>query len=239
MADAGADRPGPLLLQGGAEMQPGCRETDSAFLALADDGPLVVLLGAASPGADHDRSSDRALRYYEQLVPGREVVVAPHPEDDLERCVSVVRRAAVVVMPGGSPSRLLAGLRADGSRLGDLLTERRRAGLALSGSSAGAMVMCARTALPDRRSGAGPAVVDGLALVPGLALVHDSGRGDGGWRDPVDPLGIRWGLPEQGGLLVVADSVRAVGRGPVRLLRPGGVGALSSDAVPLADLLRG
>ena len=79
---AETDRPtgaGALLLLGGAEMQPGGRDTDLAFLALAGDGPLVVLLGAATPGSDHERSSRRARRYHEELGTGRDVVGGAAP----------------------------------------------------------------------------------------------------------------------------------------------------------------
>lgn len=232
-------RPGPLLLQGGAEMQPGCRDMDLAFLELAPPGELVVVLGAASPGADHDRSSARALRYHEALGTGRVVTVAPHPEDNVAGCEEAVRRAAVVVLPGGSPSRLRRGMSLDGGRLGRALVERHRTGTAVSGSSAGAMVLCARTALPDAGGGPGGglAVQDGLGLVPGLALVHDSGRGTGGWRDPVDPDGPRWALPEQTGVLLHEGGVRTVGAGGVRLLRGDRSLPVPRDAQPLDGVL--
>lgn len=240
--DTGGPTGGPLLLQGGAEMRPGSRDMDLAFFGLAGEGPLVVLLGAATPGADHARSARRALRYHEDLGTGRDVSVAPHPEDDLDGCLAAVSDAAVVVLPGGSPVRLLDGLRLAGGRLGDLLVSRHRTGAALSGSSAGAMVLCARAAQPDRRprdGGAGLVVEDGLGLVPGLAVVHDDGSGDGRWRDPADPAGVRWGLPEQGGLLVHEGTARAVGPTRVRMWRRGGETGVPTDPVPLDRLLAG
>jgi hypothetical protein len=212
--------PGPLLLQGGGEMQPPCRDMDAELLEGVDEhGVVVVLLGAASPGDDFSRTAERAWTYYEPLVGLRQIDVAPHPEDDLDACVRAVAAASLLVVPGGSPSRLLRALTADGGRLGGMVTGLHRDGVPVSGSSAGAMVLCARTVLPDRRGGGSPAVVDGLGLVPGLALVHDDGAGDRGWRDPADPDGLRWGLPEHGGVLVHDGAARAVGRGRVRLLR--------------------
>lgn len=211
--------PGPLLLQGGGEMQPACREMDAELIEGVDEhGVVVVLLGAASPGADHARTAERARTYYESLAGLRQVCVAPHPEDDLDACVLAVAAASLLVIPGGSPSRLLRALRADGGRLGDMVSGLHRDGVPVSGSSAGAMVLCARTVLPDRRAAGSPVVTDGLGLVPGLALVHDDGVGDRGWRDPTDPDGLRWGLPEHGGVLVRDGAARAVGRGQVRLL---------------------
>lgn len=226
---------GPLLLQGGAEMQPPCRDMDAELLDLAPEGDVVVVLGAATPGSDHDRAAARSRRYYDPLT-SRVVVVAPHPQVDLDGCVAVVAAAGVVVLPGGSPSRLHEGLDAEDGRLGGLLLQLHQDGVALSGSSAGAMVLCARTVLPERRRVAGPDVVDGLGLLPGLAMVHDDGGGSG-WSDPDDPDGPRWGLPEAGGVLLVDDALRAVGQGSPRLLLDGAEQALARSPRPLVTLL--
>ena len=220
-------------------MQPGCQEMDLTFLGLAPEGPLVLLLGAATPGPDHSRTRKRARRYYDGLATGRAVSVAPHPEDDLDASVAAVSSASVVVLPGGSPSRLLDGLRLQGGRLADALVEAHRRGAGLSGSSAGAMVLCARAALPDRRGPGDPVVQDGLALVPGLALVHDRGSGQGGWSDPDDPDGLRWGLPEQGGVLVHGGVLQAVGAGPVRVLHRGRAGVVPVVPTTLDAVLPG
>lgn len=225
---------GPVLLQGGAEMRPACIGMDLELISLAPAGDLVVVLGAATPGGDHDRSAQRALTYYRKLVDDRTVTVAPHPQVDLDGCETVVRAAAVVVLPGGSPSRLLAGLHGDGSRLAHLLLQLHRDGAALSGASAGAMVLHERLVRPDAPGGAD--VVDGLGLVPGLAMVHDSG-GDRDWRDPRDPDGPRWGLPEAGGVLIHDEMIRAVGRGRPRLVSHGRDITLDRLPVPWRDLL--
>jgi len=225
---------GAVLLQGGAEMRPACREMDLELVGLAPPGPVVVLLGAATPGSDFRRSVDRAIRYHVDLLPGRDVRAAPHPQDDLDGCVEAVSQAAVVVLPGGSPSRLHDGLVRDGGRLGAALLRLHRAGAALSGSSAGAMVLCARTLLPDSEE---RRVVSGLDLLPGLAMVHDHG-GDRGWHDPDDVDGVRWGLPEAGGLLLERGLLRGVGEGSARLLRDGASTPLPRTATPLGQVLR-
>ncbi|WP_380168087.1 hypothetical protein [Jannaschia sp. R86511] len=226
---------GAVLLQGGAEMQPACRAMDADLLDRAPAGDVVVVLGAPTPGADHDRAARRAGSYYGALT-ARRVVVTAHPQQDLAACVAALADAGAVVLPGGSPDRLHAGLDEDDARLGGELLRLHQEGVALSGASAGAMVLCARTVLPGRRGPAGPAVVDGLGLLPGLALVHDDG-GDARWADPGDPDGPRWGLPEAGGVLLVDGTVRAVGRGRTRLLLDGAQQHLGPTPRPLADLL--
>jgi cyanophycinase-like exopeptidase len=219
-------------------MQPACRDMDRTALRLAPPGDVVVLLGAAAPGVDHERAASRARRYYGDLD-GRRVRVAPHPGTDLEGALAALAGAGVVVLPGGSPSRLLAVLRAGPDRLAAALVAAHRAGVALSGASAGAMVLCARTVLPDRGSGDGPVVADGLGLLPGLALVHDDGRERRGWQDPDAPDGVRWGLPEAGGLLLHEGTVRAVGKGTPRLVHAGRSTAVPREPVAVRDLLPG
>ena len=230
---------GPVLLQGGAEMQPACRDMDSALLDLVDDlGIVVVLLGAAGPGDDYARTAARAWDYYEPLVGDRTLHVAPHPEDDLDSCVLAVSAASLLVIPGGSPARLLQGLRAGRGRLADTITRMNEAGVAVSGASAGAMVLCERTVLPEHRGAGSLVVADGLGLVPGLALAHDDGVGDRGWQDPDRPDGLRWGLPEAGGVLLHGGRVRAVGRGQVRVLAGDRRAVVGARPVRLEDLLR-
>ena len=223
-----------MLLQGGAEMRPACREMDLELVALAPPGPVVVLLGAATPGSDFRRSVDRALRYHVDLLPGRDVRAAPHPQEDLDGCVETVSQAAVLVLRGGSPSRLQDGLTRDGGRLGALLLRLHAAGVPSVVIAPIGFISCARTLLPDSRD---RRLVAGLGLLPGLAMVHDDG-GDRGWRDPDDVDGVRWGLPEAGGVLLDRGRLRGVGSGSARLLRDGGSTPLPRTATPLGQVLR-
>lgn len=219
-----------VLLQGGAEMQEPCRGMDEAFLHAAPDGPLVVLLGAATPGGDHDRAAARARRYYGYWE--RDVLVTPHPEVDADRAAGELADAAVVVMPGGSPARLLDALLHDDGRLARVLRERLEAGASVSGSSAGAMVLAERTARPGGRRSFG----DGLGWLPGMVLPHYDGA-RGAWADPDRPDGPRWGLPEHGGIVLREEHVVAVGEGQVQLLRGERVTELEGRARPLTELL--
>jgi hypothetical protein len=117
------------------------------------------------------------------------------------------RGGDLLVLPGGSPSRLLDALAPHRDALAAALAR----GVAVSGASAGAMVLCRWTVLPEGR----PRVVEALGLVPvDLALVHYSGGS--GWLDrargllPPDPVVL--GLPERSGAVLRADgSVEAAG----------------------------
>ncbi len=221
--------PGLLLLQGGAEFGPGCREMDAAVLSLAPPGPVVVVLGAAAPGRDHAAAAGRAETYYRHWQ--RPVRVTPHPQVDPHAAADAVAEAAVIVLPGGSPARLLGSLLGADGLLADAVGDRLAAGAAISGASAGAMVLCERVVLPDR----GGEVTDGLGLLPGLVQPHFGGQFS--WLDPRSPEGPRWGLPECGGVLLDASGARAAGQGGAQLWRRGGAAPLPATPTPVSELL--
>lgn len=196
---------GALCLQGGAEFGDGCREMDAAVLDVAPAGAVAIVPLAAAPGFERRTTGEHASSYYRSLT-DRDIVVT---ED-----ADTVRTAALVVLPGGSPSRLLNALQAKGidAALRDLLA---RVG-AVSGASAGAMVLGPLTVLPER----GRAVVAaGLGLSPYCVVPHWTG--DDRWVDALrrrSPDVTVLGLPEQTGVLITADGERELGAGTVARL---------------------
>lgn len=203
---------GLLCLQGGAEFGPGCREMDAALLARAD-GPVVVTALAGAVGREYDTANANGVRHFRAL--GADVEAAPDVRVDPEGALAALRRARLLVLPGGSPSRLLEILQSTG--VGQVVRDLLGAGGVVSGSSAGAMVLCAHTVLPDR----GPAVAPGLGLVPNaLVLPHwTGGRQD--WLRQVPP-GVRvLGLREQSGVLLEDGVLTAVGTGATELVGQG------------------
>lgn len=197
--------PGILCLQGGREFTPPCEAMDRTVIGRCD-GAVAVLAGAARVGSDYTGASARAADHYRAL--GAEVTIVPDPRDDPTRALAVLGDGiGLIVMPGGSPSSLLEVLIAvDGGSIGARVLESWRSGVGVSGASAGAMVMCARTATPDRANG----IADGLDLVAGLAVPHWSPGSERRWRLPD---GLVWGLPECGGVLIAGTDMTAVGRG--------------------------
>lgn len=209
-----------VFLQGGGEFSPGCRAMDQLLLERAD-GPVVVTALAGTVGEDYRTATQRGVTHFRALG-ATQVLAAPDVREDAEAALEVLRRARVLVLPGGSPSRLLAAL--TGSPVGRLAADLLEAGGSVMGASAGAMVLCPWTVLPDRRGPEGPALAPALGLVPGLLVVpHWSGgssRGDwlralrGGLPDGVQVLGI----PEESGVLVEGGVLTAVGRRPTTLV---------------------
>jgi cyanophycinase-like exopeptidase len=209
-----------VCLQGGGEFSPGCRAMDKRLLDLVD-GPVVVTALAGAPGREYDTANAHGVSHF-RTCGADEVVGAPDVRDDSSAALRVLRTARLVVLPGGSPSRLLSALLT--TDVGQLLAELVADGGAVMGASAGAMVLGAWTVLPDRRGPQGAVgVAEGLGLVPGVAVVpHWSGgssRAD--WLSALasvpGPLRVL-GLAEESGVLFHAGTSRALGRSATRIV---------------------
>jgi cyanophycinase-like exopeptidase len=212
-----------VCLQGGGEFSAGCRGMD-ADLARRAGGRVVVTALAGAPGTDYDTATANGVRHF-RAVGGRDVIGAPDARSDPLGAAEAVRSARLLVLPGGSPSRLLAALRA--TPVGDLVGALLEDGGVVMGASAGAMVLCPWTVLPDKRTSGALAVEPALALVPDVVVVpHWSGgssRGD--WLRAIEaavPAGAQvLGIPEESGVLVEDEVLTAVGVGATRLLSAG------------------
>ena len=205
---------GRLLLHGGGEFAAADAVMDAAVLPAPGVRAVVVAL-AARPGADHDRCCTRAVAHFAAL--GADAVAAPDARRDPAGARAAIAEAGVVVLPGGSPTGLLTGLRDTG--LDEVVAGVLAGGGGVWGASAGAMVACGWTILPE----------GGLRLVRGLGLVGDAVvlphfRGATAWWDAVAadlPAGTAvLGLPENSGLLLTDDTATATGASPVRVLAP-------------------
>ena len=195
---------------------------DGDLLRQSGGGPVVIAALAGAPGREYRTAGENGLLNFRRLG-AVEVSVAPDVREDPAAALAALRTARLLVLPGGSPSRLLDVLRS--TAVGELVAERLADGAVVMGSSAGAMVLCAWTVLPDRPGpSGGPAVEPGLGLVPDLlVLPHWSGpQGREPWLRAVDravPPGVRvLGLPEQSGVLVDEGGLTAVGSLPSTLL---------------------
>ncbi|MCW2615374.1 MAG: cyanophycinase [Frankiales bacterium] len=210
-----------MCLQGGAEFSPGCRDMDADLVRRAP-GRVVVSALAGTVGRDYATASANGVRHF-RSVGAPDVVAAPDAREDPDAALASLRTADLLVLPGGSPSRLLEALQSTGA--GEVVAERLAAGSLVMGSSAGAMVLSEWTVLPDRRGASGMQVVPGLGLVPGvLVLPHWSGsHGREDWLRAVDGQVpddlLVLGLPEESGLLVDGGGLTAVGRSASQLVR--------------------
>lgn len=217
---------GSICLQGGGEFSGGCRPMDARVLrrAAPADGParVVITALAGAVGREATTAEGHGVEHYRRL--GADAVAAPDARVDPDGALAALREAHLVVLPGGSPSRLLEALRS--TPVGDWLVEAVRAGTCVSGASAGAMVLGSWTVLPDRTGPHGVAVEPGYDLLDVVVVPHWSGgssRRD--WLRAVEatvPAGTEvLGLPEESGVLLRAGELAAVGQTPVALVRQG------------------
>jgi cyanophycinase len=165
--------PGPLALVGSGEYTAAMNETDRALLNLLGPQPRVALVPAASglePGSPA-RWNAMGREHFAALG----VAVAPLEligPDDAKRpeIVAALAEADLVYFSGGNPEYLTSTLR--DSPAWSAISARHRAGAALAGCSAGAMMMGEYT-IRVRQVAAGqpPAWVPGMAVVPGIAVL--------------------------------------------------------------------
>ena len=210
-----------ICLQGGAEFTPACRDMDADLVRRAP-GPVVVTALAGTPGRDYATATANGVRHFRD-VGAADVVGAPDARDDLPGALAALARARLLVLPGGSPSRLLDALHLAG--MAAVVSGILADGGAVMGSSAGAMVLGAWTVLPERRTAGGPAVVEGLGL-GGAVLVMPHWSGDrGDWQRAADravPAGVELlGIPEASGVVIENGRWTAVGSAGTRLVRQG------------------
>jgi Peptidase family S51 len=216
---------GAICLQGGRELTPPCDDMDRAVLARCS-GRVVVLAGAARPGSDYAGASARTVAHYARL--GADVEVIADPRDDRRRSFAALDDpVGLIVLPGGSPDGLLDVLAISdgGPSVGERLIEHWSTGTAISGASAGAMVLCEHSVVPGR-----PGTAAGLGLVPGVAVPHWAPGSERRWPLP-DTL--VWGLPECGGVLIDGGGVIAVGQGAASI-RAAGSWSVVDRATPQA-----
>jgi cyanophycinase-like exopeptidase len=193
---------------------------DASVLARVGAGARVAVTAlAGSRGRDYLTATANGVRWWTAL--GADAIAAPDAREDEPAALDVLEVADLVVLPRGSPARLRAGLL--DTAVGALLAQRWKAGeCALLGASAGAMLLCSHTVLPDR---AGQPVVSGLGLLPHTIVVpHWSGAS--GWLQRIRaqvPEGTRvLGLPECSGVVVDSETWTALGTEPSELV-PGDV----------------
>jgi cyanophycinase len=215
---------GVVGLLGGNEMGPGCLAFDRALLAAAGHPREVhVLPTAVVQNGSVAAAMSRARKYFGGL--GVQVVhVQLHRRAEASE-PSVVRAlggAALTYMLGGDPGYLLDTLR--DSPAWEAISAGLRAGAAVAGSSAGAMVMAEtlllRSPNPSPRARHGKAA---LSILPGVVVLPhlntfgeawlEAARREARGRDIV-------GLDEATGL-VWAGGWTAHGPGVVKLWRRG------------------
>jgi cyanophycinase-like exopeptidase len=213
---------GLICLQGGNEFAPECRDMDALLLDRAGNGPVVVVPLAGAPGREYDTAGANGVRHFRGLG-ATDVTVAPDARSDPAGAVEAIANAALLVIPGGSPRRLLDAAR--DTEVGQAIREAAAADdRVVTGSSAGAMVLCGTTLLPESRP---PRTAAALDVVHDFVVIpHFDGRNDR-WESALAGTGTDiLGIPECSGVLLDGETVSATGRRPSTLIGADGTRAL-------------
>lgn len=229
--------PGPIALLGGGEHTPPMLPVDRTLLDLVGAAsPRVVVFPQAPAGRQLARTVALARNHWGRLGARFRIAL---PDHDMGEAMDAVAEADIVVIPGGHPDKLIAGLGA--SRLTDFMIDRWLDGMAISGSSAGAM------GLFEWRIKLYPP--NPLRLLPGLgaldgyvAAPHFDRFRAGRWAHRVlDRLaGLHVvGLDEHTGLVGHNGDFDVRGTGSVTIVDDAGTTEYRSGAWVSIDLLRG
>ena len=203
---------GPLALVGGDEFRPGCEELDRAVLdAAGADKPVVLVLPTASANQGPQMAAANGVRYFSELGAEAAALMVLEPEHANDGgLISAVESAQAVYIAGGDPMHLLAVLK--GSLLLDKLIDANRRGMAITGSSAGAMVMAAWMRYRDWTLA--------LGLVPNVTVLPHHERSEP--EQVMEQLGedmpegtVVLGIDARTGCVSGADSWTALGPGQV------------------------
>lgn len=158
---------GSLALVGGDEFQTGCQDLDRSILATTKHKkPIVLILPTAAAHQNPSKAASNGVEYFSKLgADATPLIVLDSEQANQESLVSKVESAQVVYITGGDPKYLITVLR--GSLLLERLTYLNKHGMAIIGSSAGAMVMAAWIRYRSW--------VRGLEIVPDVAVMphHD------------------------------------------------------------------
>jgi cyanophycinase len=218
---------GPLALHGGGEFLPGDEAFLAAILGASRAGPSrrVVVVPTAAARGRPELAAEHGAAAFRRVAPDAgvavEVTVAPVVDAASASdagLAEVLAGADLIHFPGGDPDLIPTLL--PGTPAWSAIERAWRGGALLAGASAGAMALAERTWTPR-----GP--IDGLGLVPGLAVVPHADRAS--WERALDrfgalrPLGLGLlGLAERTGVIGrPGEPWRVVGEGEVRWMAPG------------------
>ena len=214
--------PGPIGLLGGLEHYEPTLPIDRRILdEVGVFAPEVVILPLASFRHHAFAAGVMAQEQWTRL--GAHATVVLHCSAFDSEAMDAVARADVIVLPGGVPNRLMAGL--SGTAVLSEIVSRWRAGAAITGSSAGAMDLF------EKRLNLYPP--NPFRLIPGFGLL-------GGYvaAPHFDRLRVRrWyrpfiGLLEGLSVIGIDESTGLVGRdGEMQVLGEGSVTVLTQEGM--------
>ena len=168
MQDSMSDKPQPgiIALAGGAEFMESMDEVDNFLLRLLGKDPKVVILPTAAAREDPRKAARNGIKHFRRLgVRSEAIMVVDHRSANDPNLTAMLLDANMVYICGGSPAYLLSVLKE--SSIMDGMLRRYEEGVAITGSSAGAMVLCEKMHAPRDNA----PWVDSIGLVKGIAVL--------------------------------------------------------------------
>lgn len=159
---------GTIVLAGGAEFGGAVEELDRHAIEIAggSGASICIIPAAAAPDNNHDRAGKNGVDWFRSLgvadveaVPLIDRVSADDPD-----VVSALRQADLIYLLGGFPGHLAQSMA--GSRSWGAILAAYEDGAVVSGSSAGAMVLCEHFYDPHREC-----VCQGLGMIAAACVL--------------------------------------------------------------------
>jgi cyanophycinase len=217
---------GYILLEGGAEFGGKMSEPDRRAIELAGGpGALISIIPtAAAPDNNHQRAGSNGVNWFRSLG-ATHVVLLPLIDkasaNDAE-IVNKISQSRLVYMLGGFTGYLGETLKDSASW--QAMLKAYESGAVITGSSAGAMVLCRYYYDPARSR-----VIEGLGLVPNTCVLPHHNTFGKNWASrmaEILPTAVLLGIDERTGMLDDSDGGsksgwRVYGQGEVTLYRNG------------------
>ncbi len=216
---------GPLLLAGGAEFDGRMADADKAVIdKLSVERARVVILPTANQDHPALAAANGVAHFLTLGVDAIDVQITDKSSAEDERLVAKLAEADFVYMAGGNPLYLLETLKASAAL--ETMLRRWRDGMALGGSSAGAMVLCQVVFVQQQWA-------DGWGILPGTVTLPHFNQRDEAWaeraRQAVTARGLTGlAIDESTACLWLDGQWQAVGPGRVQLLTSSGIRAFES-----------
>ncbi|MEM7130676.1 MAG: Type 1 glutamine amidotransferase-like domain-containing protein [Chloroflexota bacterium] len=213
---------GHIVLEGGSEFGGQMMLPDIRSMELAGGVgvPICIIPTAAAADNNHERAGNNGKRWFQKLGASN-VTVLPLIDERSANDPTIIHsleEAKLIYLLGGFPRYL--GQTLAGSDAWQAMQQAYSGGAVISGSSAGAMVLCEFYYNPGANE-----IVAGLGLVPNSCVLPHHNTYGKRWAAELRshlPDALLIGIDEQTGLIDDGDNGqwRAYGAGGVTLYRP-------------------
>lgn len=229
---------GTIALAGGAEFGGEMALLDRRTIAAAGgtNAAVSIIPAAAAPDNNHIRAGAAGAKWFQKLgiAKAKALPLIDRSSADDPEVISALRRSDLIYLLGGFPEHLATAL--SGSRAWEAILAAFEDGAVISGTSAGAMVLCGHYHDPGRNR-----LLPGLNLIPNGCILphHDTfGKSWAGRLRHLIPQATLIGIDERTGLISsgAGETWRVYGGGSVCIYRNDQIQKFSAEDTIHLDL---